>query len=52
MEQVRIRHPEAGEAKVPASSVPHWQSRGWRPADQEPQDKETPSRRGSGGKQS
>jgi hypothetical protein len=52
MEQVKIRHPEVGEATVPASSVPVWQSRGWQLADQEIQDKETPSRRGSGGKQS
>lgn len=52
MDQVKIRHPEAGEATVPESAVPHWQTRGWQPVDQKPQDKGTPSRSGSGGEQS
>jgi hypothetical protein len=29
MEMVRIVHPEAGEADVPASAVPAWRSSGW-----------------------
>lgn len=31
---VKIVHPEAGEAEVPASAVPHWRSSGWVPADE------------------
>lgn len=29
MDQVKIVHPEAGEATVPALSVPMWRSSGW-----------------------
>jgi hypothetical protein len=33
---VRIVHPNAGEANVPASSVPHWKASGWSLADEAP----------------
>lgn len=32
MALVKIVHPDAGEAEVPASAVPHWRSSGWVPA--------------------
>lgn len=50
MDQVKICHPEAGEATVAASSVPHWRSRGWRPVDKQAEAKQQPRR--SGGKES
>ena len=50
MDQVKIRHPEIGEATVAASAVPHWQSRGWRPVDKQSEGKQQPGR--SGGKES
>lgn len=39
MNLVRIVHPEAGEAEVPESAVPHWRSSGWELA---PEREETP----------
>lgn len=50
MKQVKIRHPKAGEATVPESSVPHWRSRGWQPVDEQAEGKKP--RRDSGGKDS
>lgn len=45
MTLVKITHPEAGEALVPASAVPHWRTCGWSPVDEtgEP-DAPTPDR--------
>jgi hypothetical protein len=37
MNRVTIRHPEAGEAQVPESAVPHWRAAGWAVAEPEPQ---------------
>ncbi|GAA0347887.1 hypothetical protein NE235_10710 [Actinoallomurus spadix] len=34
MNTVKIVHPEAGEADVPASAVPHWRAAGWVSADE------------------
>ena len=49
MKTVRIVHPEAGEAQVPESAVPHWRSSGWDIAEEPPAEKpvkqETPRRR-------
>lgn len=36
MRTVRIRHPEAGEAEVPESAVPHWGAAGWEVVPDEP----------------
>jgi hypothetical protein len=52
-ELVTIVHPEAGEAQVPESAVPHWRSSGWDVAEEQPAEKpagkpakqETPRRR-------
>lgn len=49
MKTVRIVHPEAGEADVPASAVPHWRSSGWTPASELEQDAATD--KDAGGKQ-
>jgi hypothetical protein len=36
MNMVTIRHPEAGEAQVPASAVPAWRSSGWELVEEPP----------------
>jgi hypothetical protein len=36
MKTVRIVHPEAGEARVAQSAVPHWRSSGWEQAEDPP----------------
>lgn len=41
-DQIKIRHPEAGTAMVPASAVPHWVRAGWVPVEEEP--KPTPGK--------
>jgi hypothetical protein len=37
---VRIVHPEAGEARVAPSAVPHWRSSGWEQAEEPPAEKQ------------
>jgi hypothetical protein len=37
VKSVKIVHPDAGEAQVPLSAVPHWEASGWSPADEMPQ---------------
>lgn len=46
---VLITHPEAGEALVPASAVPHWRSSGWSPVEETPAADAAPKTRASKG---
>ena len=39
MNMVKIRHPEAGEARVAESAVPEWRSSGWELVEEPPAEK-------------